>query len=443
MGIEGFVNKIKDAGVVGAGGAGFPAYMKLGGPAEYVIVNGAECEPLLRVDQQLMADRAADIIEGLSLIAEQTKAKHAVIALKEKYKDAIRALTKALNGRTDIILHTLGAFYPAGDEQVLVYEVTGRIVPEGGIPIAVGCVVCNAETVLNIRDVLQEGKPVTEKYLTVAGEVRQPLSVRVPVGISIEEAIGLAGGAACGDYAVINGGPMMGKVTGKGSVVTKTTKGLIVLPESHPLIVTMTKDMKRMLREARTACMHCSLCTEVCPRKMLGHRIEPHKLIRIASYGSICDARESLTMANLCVECRLCQYACVQDLQPWRVNAMLKKDLKERGVAPDYKAAPAKAHPFREYGRYNVHRLGIQLGIDRYDAPAPFSTCRIRFGKVTIPMSQHIGAPASPCVAKGGRVKAGDIVGAAREEAMGCPVHASIDGVVTEVTEASVVIEAE
>jgi Na+-translocating ferredoxin:NAD+ oxidoreductase RnfC subunit len=437
-----FVKRIRDAGVVGAGGAGFPTYMKLDGSAEYVIVNGAECEPLLRVDQQLMADRAEELIEGLRLIAEQLGAKYAVIALKEKYADAVDALAHALKGRSDILLHTLGAFYPAGDEQVLVYEVTGRIVPEGGIPIAVGCVVCNVETVLNIRDVLRKDAPVTEKYLTVTGEVRQPLSVRVPVGITVDDAIGLAGGAKCSDYMVINGGPMMGKVVGTESFVTKTTKGLIVLPKSHPLVVAMTKDMGRMLREARTACMHCSLCTEVCPRKMLGHRMEPHKMIRIASYGSICDAHESLTMAYLCVECRLCQYACVQDLQPWRVNAMIKNDLKNNGIAPDYKAVPEKAHLFRDYSKYNVHRLAMQLGIDRYDVPAPFSPCQAEFVRVTIPMTQHIGIPASPCVKDGSKVRAGDIVGVVSEGSLGCPVHASIDGVVTKVTEEYVIIEA-
>jgi Na+-translocating ferredoxin:NAD+ oxidoreductase RnfC subunit len=297
------------------------------------------------------------------------------------------------------------------------------------------------ETVLNIWDAWNGGVPVTKKYLTVAGEVKRPVTVRVPVGITAEEAIGLAGGSAVEDFAIINGGPMMGKIVPPDSRVTKTTKGLLVLPRSHPLIVTMTKNVARMLREARTACMHWSLCTEVCPRKMLGHRMEPHKLIRIASYGSMCDAHDSPTMANLCVECRLCQYACVQDLQPWRVNALLKEELKERGLESDYKAVPEKVHPFRAYSKYSVHRLSGQLGVSGYDVPAPLESDGKGFAAVSLPLSQHIGVPATPCVEEGGRVRTGDIIGAVPDDAVGCAVHASIDGVVTGVTGNSVSIE--
>jgi Na+-translocating ferredoxin:NAD+ oxidoreductase RnfC subunit len=445
MAVQDFENKIRSAGIVGAGGAGFPAYAKLGGQAEYAIINGAECEPLLRVDQQLMAVRAKELLDGLSLIASNVGAKYAVIALKEKYHDAIDTLNALIPKTPDyanIRLHILGNFYPAGDEQVVVYEVTGRIVPEAGIPLAVGACVSNVETAINISAAYRSGMPVTETYLTVTGAVRNKLTVKVPVGISVAEAIELAGGATIPEYEVINGGPMMGKLTDLSAPVTKTTKGLIVLPKGHPLLMTQNKDFGRMMREARTACMHCSLCTEVCPRNMLGHRIEPHKLIRIASYGSMCDADASLTMANICVECRLCQYACVQDLQPWKLHGKLKRELKSKGIKNDYTAQPESVHPFREYKKYPVAKLVRQLGLTEYDAPAPLSELKRSFEKVCIPMAQHIGAPAVPTVAVGASVAKGDVIGQVAGGNLGCPVHASIDGKVTYVDEKVVVITA-
>ena len=140
------------AGIVGAGGAGFPTHVKLNARADTVIINGAECEPLLRADQQLMAGQAGRLLEALDKIVEHLGAQTGVIALKEHYHTAVRALRERLEHYKKLRLHLLGAFYPAGDEQVIVYEVTGRIVPEGGIPVNVGVVVVNVETALNILE---------------------------------------------------------------------------------------------------------------------------------------------------------------------------------------------------------------------------------------------------------------------------------------------------
>ena len=137
---------------------------------------------------------------------------------------------------------------------------------------------------------------------------------------SVKEALDLAGGVTVdGPYVVINGGPMMGKHVPLDSKITKTTKGLIVLPESHPLIQDVKMDISKMLHIAKAACCHCSLCTEVCPRNLIGHRIAPNKTIRFASYGHLCDGSDTPMIAFLCSECRLCQYACIMNLQPWKV----------------------------------------------------------------------------------------------------------------------------
>ena len=139
------VESIRAAGVVGAGGAGFPAHVKLNGKAEYVIANGAECEPLLRVDQLLMQREAKRVVRGVALAMEATGAARGVIATKAHYHDAVHALEQALGGRNDITLHLMDSYYPSGDEKSIIFEVTGRVVPSGKLPLDVGCVVSNVE----------------------------------------------------------------------------------------------------------------------------------------------------------------------------------------------------------------------------------------------------------------------------------------------------------
>ena len=159
------LDMVREAGVIGSGGAGFPTHVKLKAHAEYILLNGAECEPLLRVDQQIMAVHAEEIIRGLLLGKEITGAKEAIIGIKEKHHDVIQILEdkiREIGRQDDMRVGILPDVYPAGDEQVLVYELTGRVVPETGIPIMVGCVVMNSETALNVYHA-SLGKPVTEK----------------------------------------------------------------------------------------------------------------------------------------------------------------------------------------------------------------------------------------------------------------------------------------
>jgi len=432
---------VEEAGIVGAGGAGFPSHVKYNAKAEYVIINGAECEPLLRVDQQLMACEADKILQALQLIVDHVGAKAGYIALKKKYHSAEEALSGCISSYPSCKIHFLDNFYPAGDEQVIVYEVTKRIVPEGGLPLNVGVIVTNVETALNVYEAYINQKPVTEKYLTVTGEVANQITIKVPLGITVKEAIDLAGGVTVNDFKVINGGPMMGKLISVDEVITKTVKGLIVLPANHSLITSLTKEVSSMMREARTACMHCSLCTEVCPRGLLGHRLEPHKLIRIPSYGKICDSNTTAVHAFLCCGCRLCEYACVQDLQPWKMNGILKSELLNQGIRNNLNLQPDKAAMFREYKKYPVNKLISKLGLAKYDKPAPIIASEKAFKTVTIPLRQHVGAPSEPVVKVGVTVQKGDLVAKISEGKLGSNIHASISGVVTAVTNENIRIQ--
>jgi len=435
-----FINSVKVNGVVGAGGAGFPTYVKLNAEAEYIVVNGAECEPLLRVDQILMVDETQKILEALDYIVKSSGAKKAFIGLKEKYKEAINSLDSKIDSFENMELKKLGNFYPAGDEQVLVYETTGRIVPEGGIPLNVGVIVINVETLLNVYNSMNE-EPVTEKYITVTGDVKDPQTVKIPIGVSIKEVIDSAGGTRLDEYKVINGGPMMGKIVEDiKEPVTKTTKGLIVLPIDHSLVQTFDKSIGNMLREAKTACMHCSLCSEVCPRNLIGHNMKPDKLMRLASYGSTCEEDLSATTAYLCCECRLCQYACIMDLQPWKLHQMLKEEFISKGIKNNKNNKPEKVQEFREYKKYPVNKLIRQLGIKEYDAKAPFNNIKTDYSKVEILLRQHIGAPAVPVVEKGQRVKKGQKIAKIMENTLGANLHASIEGIVDSISNSSIVI---
>lgn len=426
---------IKDNGVVGAGGAGFPTHIKVNASAEYVLVNGAECEPLLRVDQQLMQTKTKEMLDSLKLVMDRVGAKKGIVCLKAKYKDAVKELDLLTKEYEGISVFQMDNFYPAGDEQIMVYEATGRIVPEGGMPLNVGIVVTNVETLININNAVVESKPVVDTYVTVTGEVKNPITVNVPIGMSVKEMIDLAGGTSLTDYCVIDGGPMMGKIIDDMSTpITKTTKGLIVLDKKHSLIMTMKKPLENMTKEAKTSCMNCSLCSEVCPRNLIGHSINPHKLMRISSYNSTCDNASPVTNAFLCCECRLCQYACVMDLQPWKLHNTLKNVMISNGVKNPHNNVPEKVNEFRPYKKYPVTKLVMQLELNKYDVKAPFINIDVDPIKVRVNLKQHIGAPATAVVKIGDTVSRFDLVAKIDDGKLGANVHASIGGSITNVT---------
>ena len=287
-----------------------------------------------------------------------------------------------------------------------------------------------------------QGKPVVEKYVTLTGAVRTPKTVKVPLGITVAEALALAGGPTVTDYKVVNGGPMMGKIVGVDSTVTKTTKGLIVVPAGHPLLVSLERPVTDSTRRAATACMQCSLCSEVCPRHMLGHRLEPHKLMRVAAYGSLCDPEQTPMNAYLCVGCRLCEYACVMGLQPWKLNANMKNILAGHGIRNGLHDQPEHAAPYRDFKRYPVHKLIHQLGLSAYDVAAPLDGNVPAYGRVALSLRQGAGAPSQPVVSVGAQVNKGDLIAQIPEGKLGSSLHASIAGTITAIDGDSIVIQA-
>ncbi|MEW5724549.1 MAG: 4Fe-4S dicluster domain-containing protein [Thermodesulfobacteriota bacterium] len=428
------VDQVRAAGVVGAGGAGFPTHVKLEAQVERVLANGASCEPLLSSDPYLMERRAETVVKGLKAVMTATGASAGTICLKGKHQEALAAVSRAAD-QAGVSVFELGDFYPAGDEQVLVYEVMGRVVPEGGLPLQVGAVVSNVESLINVAQAL-EGRPVTDRWLTVAGEVARPLIARVPLGVSVGEVIALAGGALRRDFLVVLGGPMMGRVTGDlGTPVTKTTSGIIVLPPEHNVVAVKVRDPERVRYVTRVACCQCSRCTDLCPRNLLGHSLAPHLIMRSLS-APRGPAREAWPDALICSECGLCEkFACPMMISPREVNAQLKQELLAGGT----KRAPGRTEyrpsPFRALRRVPTQRLVQRLGLVRYDVHPEFAEPSAPPAQVALPLKQHLGAPAQPVVKAGDRVKRGDLVGEIPPRALGARVHASIDGKVVAVTD--------
>ncbi len=282
------VDKVRSAGVVGAGGAGFPTHVKLQFDVGRVLANGASCEPLLSSDPYLMEHQTGPVLDGLLTVMDCTGSEKGTICLKSKHANALAALRAKISangyaGRIDVF--ELEDFYPAGDEFILVNEVLGKIVPEGGIPLNVRAVVSNVESLLNISRAIA-GTPVTDRYLTVCGEVNEPVICKIPIGTPVSAAIELAGGPKISDYGIVMGGPMMGKVLTDGSEpITKTTSGIIVLPPNHNVIRDKRRSLDQMRFIAKSACTQCSRCTDLCPRYLIGHALEPHKIMRHLAYS--------------------------------------------------------------------------------------------------------------------------------------------------------------
>jgi len=438
------LSKIREAGVVGAGGAGFPSHIKLNAKVDTVIANGAECEPLLWKDKELMRLYPEKIISGIRHAMEITGASKGWIALKkDKNREAIEKFKALLKGDTSIEIYPLGDYYPSGDEVVLVHEVTGRIVPPGGLPLHAGVVVSNIETFLNISEAIDSGKPVTDKYLTINGEVGAPVTLKVPIGTSLDALVAAAGGLKIPRAYFLDGGIMMAKLlTDPSAYVKKTTSGFIAIPPDHYLAKKKGSTDRAVLAAGKSACDQCSYCTELCPRYLLGHDCQPHRVMRSLGLGEKPSEIES-SFALLCVECGLCGlYSCPENLSPNIICGISKRNLAKKGIRPKAPQGNAlKAHPMQPYRKAPIEKLLDKLSIKKYSAHADFSTAAISPDRAVLPLSQHIGAPSLPVVKKGEAVEKGKLIAVIPEGKMGSCLHASISGKIISADNDKIIIE--
>lgn len=437
------LEQIFKAGIVGAGGAGFPTHKKLTDQAHTLVVNAAECEPLLASDRYVMRSYANEIIEALAALQDGFGFKRIIIGLKQKYSREIAALEAAISkiGR-QIEIHGVSSFYPAGDEQTLIYEITGETVPPGGIPLALGIVVINVTTAYQIRLAMKD-IAMTRRYVTVTGQVDRPVLVDAPVGTSFEDCIAAAGDTALTDYTIIKGGPMMGKQFAKEEglhqAIGKADGGLIVLDSSHPLIEFSNKPIKHMINQAKSVCIQCSYCTEMCPRYLIGHQMRPHRVMRCMGTGA---QAQDLKDALLCCECGICElYACPMQLSPRRMNMYVKMQLRQAGDTQVDKNIYQDHSELRSYRKIAQSRFINRLCLTEFPTDLDdVVVCRPR--QVKISTRQGIGKASEPTVKVGDSVKVGDVIASLDFQDMGSLIHASIDGTVVEADSRNITIKA-
>ncbi len=297
--IEGqeIIQKIQDAGIVGLGGATFPTHVKLVPPkgmkAEVLLLNGVECEPYLTSDHRLMLEKADEIMVGIQLLMKALNVSKAVIGIENNKPNAIQLLSEKTKKYNGIAIQPLKVKYPQGGEKQLIKAVTGKEVPSGGLPIAVGAVVSNVGTAFAVYEAIQKNKPLFERVVTVTGKgVATPSNFKVRIGTATTELIEAAGGLPEGTGKIISGGPMMGRAIASLDVpVTKGTSGILLIKE---------EESKR--KEVQT-CIRCSRCVSVCPMGL-----EPYLLMTL-SEKQIFDRAEKDKVMD-CIECGSCSYTC-------------------------------------------------------------------------------------------------------------------------------------
>jgi electron transport complex protein RnfC len=293
---EQIVTAVREAGLVGLGGAGFPTHVKLTRndekPIDTILVNGCECEPYLTADYRLMVEAPDPVIAGSQLAAHACGARNVVIAVEDNKPLAIDTLRKAAKG-TDVDIVELQTKYPQGGEKQTVQAALGRTIPGGGLPLDVGVVVVNVGTAASIARAVLRGKPLTHRIVTVTGRgIARPKNILAPIGVSYGELIEHAGGLKADAARIIAGGPMMGFTLGDVDYpVTKGTSGITVL----------THDDVKQAKE--THCVRCGRCVDVCPMNLVPTRLA------LASRNKEWDIAKRYH-AFSCVECGCCAYVC-------------------------------------------------------------------------------------------------------------------------------------
>ena len=293
---EEIISLIRDSGIVGMGGAGFPTDLKLTPPKgvtiDTIIVNGAECEPYLTCDHRLIMEEGDKIVSGLKILLKMFPKAKGIIAVEDDVKDAYSKLLELTNG-TKIEVFLLKSKYPQGAEKQLIHTVTKRTVPNGKLPFDAGCIVQNVSTVRKIYDAVTYSKPLTERIVTVSGDaVKYPKNLRVKIGTTFKDLLDVCGGYRKEPAKIVSGGPMMGtSVLTVNVPVTKCTSGVVALSK------------KTAVFSKENVCIRCGACINGCPMKL-----KPTILDNLSRRSLIDEFKENGGMN--CIECGCCTYAC-------------------------------------------------------------------------------------------------------------------------------------
>lgn len=316
---EDFVQAVRDSGAVGLGGAGFPTSVKLSaaasGKIEKIIVNGAECEPYITSDTRTMIEDTELVKAGLLRILSLSGVPSAIIGIEKDNKLSIKAMTEAFSDDERVEISILPASYPQGAEKVLVYNTTGKVVPEGELPASVGVIVLNVTTIAFIEKYIRTGMPLVEKRVTVAGSaIKTEKNVIVPIGTSVSEVVEFAGGVSEEPKKILFGGPMMG--------VAMYTKETPIIKNCNAVVLLNEKDTNT---GKTTACIHCGACLAACP-----FGLNP---VAYAKALGLSDREERAKRlmedrVNICMECGCCSFVCPAKRPLVTNNKLAKADLR-------------------------------------------------------------------------------------------------------------------
>ncbi len=291
------IQKINDAGIVGLGGATFPSHVKLSVPrgkkAEYLIINGVECEPYLTSDHRLMIEKSEELMVGISILQKALQVKKTIIGIENNKPDAIEQLSKISAEYEGIRVQALKVKYPQGGEKQLINAILNREVPSGALPVEVGAVVFNVGTAYAVYEAVQKNKPLFERVVTITGKsLQKTANYKVRIGTPITNLIDATGGQPEDTGKIINGGPMMGKaLAGSDLPIAKGSSGILLIPGNESR------------RKPTEPCIRCSKCVSVCPMGL-----EPY-LLMVMGQKSLFERMEAEKVMD-CIECGSCSYTC-------------------------------------------------------------------------------------------------------------------------------------
>ncbi|MDO4481208.1 MAG: electron transport complex subunit RsxC [Bacillota bacterium] len=336
-----FIEAVKNSGVVGLGGAGFPTAVKLNtdpSKVDYICVNGAECEPYITADTRTMLDDSQLLVDGIMLLKKYLQPEKVYIGIEDNKPQCILKLKELCKDIEGVEVSALPALYPQGGEKVLIHNTTGRIVPEGKLPIDVGCIVINTTTTVAIARYIQTGMPLVEKYVTVDGSaVKSPKNVIAPIGTAVKDVIEFAGGLKCEAKKMIFGGLMMGiSFPDENAPVVKNTNAILCLDE------------KDATPPPVTACIKCGRCIAHCPLNLMPANIDTaYQLNRPEELKAL--------KVNICMECGCCAFACPAKRPLVQVNKLAKAMLNKYNAEQKAAAEKAKAKEEAEKKEANTN----------------------------------------------------------------------------------------
>lgn len=293
---EEIIEIIKEAGIVGMGGATFPTHVKLMPPAdkkiEFIVVNAAECEPYLTCDHRMMLEYTKEIIEGLKIVLKLFPGAKGYIGIEDNKPNAIKAMSDAAQG-TGIEVKAVKTKYPQGAEKQLIYSLTKREVPSGALPADAGCVVQNVDTIYEIYNAVVNGKPLTSRVVTVTGDaIKEPKNIRFKIGTSMKELVEFAGGFVEEPTKIISGGPMMGiAMYTLDAPATKGSSGILCLTKKVAVV------------EEESNCINCGKCVQVCPMNLMPTTLAGAASMQNYEMFDQYDGRD-------CIECGCCSFIC-------------------------------------------------------------------------------------------------------------------------------------